>query len=155
MLEAPRRSAEFVRPGGIFAFALYRKTWCCPLWSIEKRWYRTPANAAGAVARSTYVNVAKLGMSLTSGLGAHVRHVADYPRENRGMDYLHDVHDWLGGYPYESISPTEADAVMHTLGFEFVRRNVRTDMLSRSGILGSGCDEYVYRRVGPEPSGAT
>ena len=23
--------------------------------------------------------------------------------KKRGMDFFHDVHDWLGGYPYESI----------------------------------------------------
>jgi hypothetical protein len=33
-------------------------------------------------------------------------YVSSY-RSNRGMDYLHDVHDWLGGYPYESISPSQ------------------------------------------------
>ena len=25
----------------------------------------------------------------------------------RGMDYYHDVHDWLGGYPCETILSTE------------------------------------------------
>lgn len=70
------------------------------------------------------------------------------------MDFLHDVHDWLGGFPYESISPKEVDTFMHALGFELIRRNVRKDMLSRTGILGSGCDEYVYRRVGTESFGA-
>ena len=153
MHEALRRAAALVRPGGMFAFALYRKTWCCALWKLEKRWYRDAGERSRRHARSTYLNVVKLGMLLTGR--SYRDYLAQYPGKNRGMDFLHDVHDWLGGFPYESISPKEVDTVMHTLGFELIRRNVRTDMLSRSGILGSGCDEYVYRRVGPEPSGAT
>jgi 2-polyprenyl-6-hydroxyphenyl methylase/3-demethylubiquinone-9 3-methyltransferase len=57
------------------------------------------------------------------------------------MDFLHDVRDWLGGYPYESISPAELDAILAPLGFTALKRNVKR----RSGLFGSGCDEYVYR----------
>src|SRR5437899_2745509 len=28
-------------------------------------------------------------------------------RSGRGMSWERDVHDWLGGYPYESASPAE------------------------------------------------
>ena len=31
-------------------------------------------------------------------------YVANYG-QSRGMDFYHDVHDWLGGWPYESILP--------------------------------------------------
>ena len=30
-----------------------------------------------------------------------------YPAENRGMDYWHDVRDWLGGLPFEFAAPEE------------------------------------------------
>jgi hypothetical protein len=61
------------------------------------------------------------------------------------MDFYHDLHDWLGGYPYESISPDEVDDLMRVLGFE-PRINYLKE--ARLGILGSGCDEYCYVRVG-------
>jgi 2-polyprenyl-6-hydroxyphenyl methylase/3-demethylubiquinone-9 3-methyltransferase len=67
-------------------------------------------------------------------------HIASY-RNKRGMDFLHDVRDWLGGYPYESIAPAELDAILVPLGFTGLKRNVKR----RSGLFGSGCDEYVYR----------
>jgi 2-polyprenyl-6-hydroxyphenyl methylase/3-demethylubiquinone-9 3-methyltransferase len=60
----------------------------------------------------------------------------------RGMDYLHDVHDWLGGYPYESVRPTEVAEILNRLGFAPVRSKVRP---YSTGVFGSGCDEYVYR----------
>jgi 2-polyprenyl-6-hydroxyphenyl methylase/3-demethylubiquinone-9 3-methyltransferase len=56
------------------------------------------------------------------------------------------VHDWLGGYPYESTTPAEVAAFMRERGFEqqkLVRWPVRA-----AGLLGSGCSEYVFRRSG-------
>ena len=64
---------------------------------------------------------------------------------NRGMNYEHDVHDWLGGYPYESIRPSEVAAELAKLGFEHVRSKVQP---YSTGLFGSGCDEFVYRRAG-------
>ncbi len=152
MHEALRRAAALVRPGGTFAFALYRRTWCCPLWKVEKRWYRDAGERGRQFARNAYVTVVRLGMLFTGR--SYTDYLAQYPMKNRGMDFLHDVHDWLGGFPYESISVDEVDAAMNSLGFARIRRNPRTDLLSRSGVLGSGCDEYVYRRNGPRGSSA-
>lgn len=71
------------------------------------------------------------------------RYLADDPKQ-RGMNFHHDVHDWMGGWPYESISPEQTDKHMSGLGFGCERKFV----VGRKtlGIFGSGCDEYVYRR---------
>jgi 2-polyprenyl-6-hydroxyphenyl methylase/3-demethylubiquinone-9 3-methyltransferase len=144
MHEAMRRAAALVSPGGLFACALYRKTWLCGLWAIEKRWYAQASGPQQAAARAVYRGLVRLGCLAT---GRRYReHVRNY-RVNRGMDFDHDVHDWLGGYPYESIAPSEVDRLLAELGFEAVARNVRNDLKSRSGLLGSGCDEYVFRHV--------
>ena len=63
---------------------------------------------------------------------------------SRGMSFEHDVHDWLGGYPYESITPTEMNEYMQSLGFSLVRQNIHPSGL---GLFGSGCDEYLYKQV--------
>lgn len=65
------------------------------------------------------------------------------------MSFYHDVHDWLGGYPYESILPHEVHRVMSELGFLQERVFVRRGRIfgRSSGLFGSGCDEYVYRRI--------
>jgi hypothetical protein len=66
------------------------------------------------------------------------------------MDYYRDVHDWLGGYPYESLRPHDVEAVMKLLGFSKIRSFVRNWFGAQLGLFGSGCDEYVYRKSGPD-----
>jgi hypothetical protein len=61
-----------------------------------------------------------------------------------GMDYIHDIHDWLGGFPYESTTPSQVSVVMDRLAFEHVRSFTRPGGL---GFFGPGCDEFVYRRI--------
>ena len=56
------------------------------------------------------------------------------------MDYLHNVHDCLGGYPYDFSSPAEVSTLMDRGGIDPVR------MFTKPGVfrvLGSGCDEFV------------
>lgn len=65
------------------------------------------------------------------------------------MDFEHDVHDWMGGWPYESISAAEVRTLMPDLGYSPVREFARKGRLFERdlGFFGSGCDEYVYRKV--------
>ena len=61
-----------------------------------------------------------------------------------GPGFPHDAHDWLGGWPYESISPAQTERFMSKLGFRRVRAFTRRGI--QLGLFGSGCDEYVYAR---------
>ena len=60
------------------------------------------------------------------------------------MEFGHDVHDWMGGYPYELISAPEVETFMRRIGFAHVRSFTSPLTI---GLFGSGCDEYVYRRM--------
>jgi 2-polyprenyl-6-hydroxyphenyl methylase/3-demethylubiquinone-9 3-methyltransferase len=60
------------------------------------------------------------------------------------MDLLHDAHDWLGGYPYETATATEIKTRLVHLGFSERRSFVTTPRLG--GLLGSGCSEFVFSR---------
>ncbi|MEJ2061218.1 MAG: class I SAM-dependent methyltransferase [Gammaproteobacteria bacterium] len=144
MDRAMRLAASLVADSGIFIFALYRKTWMCGSWKIEKRWYARASSKAQSRARSVYTFFVRLGLLL---MGRDFKRFVREYRGKRGMDYYHDVHDWMGGWPYESISPREVDSFMHKLGFSRVRSFVRPGNIlgRRHGIFGSGCDEYVYR----------
>lgn len=140
MYRALEQAAALVKPGGIFVFALYRKTRLGPVWTAIKRWYSSASPAAQARARAVYLLVMRLRFYLTGrDFAAYVR---DY-KGSRGMDFLHDVHDWIGGYPYEEISESQVDALMQKLNFQPVARWVEG---LQTGLLGSGCDEYVFRR---------
>jgi 2-polyprenyl-6-hydroxyphenyl methylase/3-demethylubiquinone-9 3-methyltransferase len=142
MHEALRRATQAVAPGGHFAFALYHRTRMCGFWRREKRWYAAASPRAQRVARAIYTALLRLRVGLTGG--DFRAYVANY-HSQRGMEFGHDVHDWMGGYPYESISAPEVAAFMQRLGFAHVRSFTSPLTI---GLFGSGCDEYVYRRIG-------
>lgn len=140
MVEAMRRAAAVVAPGGLLAIALYRKTYMCGFWTWEKRLYCRASPGVQRAIEAIYVMLYRLQLLLRGG--DFQRFCAEY-KSNRGMDFYHDVRDWLGGYPYESIAPAEVDALLQPLGFAPVRRVVHEKHL---GLFGSGCDEYVFRK---------
>jgi 2-polyprenyl-3-methyl-5-hydroxy-6-metoxy-1,4-benzoquinol methylase len=142
MRDALDAASRIVAPGGLFAFALYHRTRMCGMWRMEKRWYAGASPDAQRRARAIYVALFRLAFVLMRrDFGAYV---ANY-QSMRGMDFVHDVHDWMGGYPYESILSPEVDALMRPLGFTRVH-GMATPLTT--GIFGSGCDEYLYRRAG-------
>lgn len=141
MWDALDRASALVDPNGFFAVALYRKTPLCEAWRIEKRLYSRMPRPFQALWRSLFETLAILVM-LIRGRNP-VAYVANY-RKNRGMSWSHDVHDWLGGYPYESVRPDEIHSRFHILGLRLVREFV---LPPGRGLLGSGCDEYVARRA--------
>lgn len=146
LYRAFRSAAALVAPGGRFVFAVYSRTPLCWFWKLEKRWYSGATPTAQARARSLYVGLFRILYPMTHH-DSFSEFVAKYGAkygQMRGMDFYHDVHDWLGGWPYESISPAETERFMHRLGLRQVRAFVRERRTL--GLLGSGCDEYVYGR---------
>jgi len=144
MREAISLASRLVKPKGLFVFALYRKTRMCRFWAWEKRWYAKTSPGMQKLARSVYLCLFKGNMFI--GGKSFQNYLEEY-KCNRGMDFYHDVHDWMGGYPYESISPDEVDRLMRSLAFGLVRRFLREEsFLLKLGIFGGGNDEYVYRR---------
>jgi SAM-dependent methyltransferase len=138
MARAIKAAAGCTKPGGLFAVALYGKTRYCGMWKRIKRWYINASPDEQAWAERTYVRLFGAYLLLRGKcLGTHIR---NYNRK-RGMDFHHDVRDWIGGYPYESIAPDELAGLLAPLGFEIVWKNVKR----RSGLFGSGNDEFLLR----------
>ncbi|WP_425990624.1 class I SAM-dependent methyltransferase [Afipia sp. DC4300-2b1] len=140
MWEAVNKAAAMVAPNGLLALALYRTTYMDAFWKFEKRLYSGAPIFVQKFLKSGYVGAFRLA-SLIRGGEDFQTYVANY-KSSRGMDFDHDVHDWLGGYPYETTLAAEVDRRMIDLGFKAERIFARS---KTSGILGSGCDEYVYR----------
>ena len=141
MYRALSNAAGLVAPGGVFMIALYKKTPYCGPWLAIKRWYAkaTPQVQQRAMRVRTGLHRLVLGLAGRS----FDDYVRDYG-EKRGMDYYNDVHDWMGGYPYESISPQDCRAFVGGLGLSLER-----EFLSRrylTAFLGAGCDEYSFVR---------
>lgn len=140
MVRAIRAACRAVKPGGRLAIALYGKTRYCGIWTRIKRWYVQATPEQKKRAEDWYVRL--FGAYLLLRGKRLSSHIANY-RKKRGMDFYHDVRDWIGGYPYESIRPRELHAIVKPLGFELERQTVKR----RSGLFGSGNDEYVFRKT--------
>jgi SAM-dependent methyltransferase len=140
MWEAIDRARGLVTPGGLLVLALYRKTRFCGFWRHEKRVYSGAPPAVQALARQAYKTA--FGAALLAKGQNPIEHAREYGRSRRGMDWDHDVHDWLGGYPYESVSQLEMRQYAERTGLAELRAFASPPYL---GLWGSDCDEYVYR----------
>lgn len=144
MVTALRAASGMVGDEGVFLFALYRRTWLCGLWTIEKRWYASATPRAQRIAQRLYVGWYRI---LTGAARVVGRRRRNGGVRARGMEFHHDVHDWLGGFPYESILPAEVHRLMTDAGLTQRERFLCSPRAGRtSGLLGSGCDEYRYAR---------
>jgi 2-polyprenyl-6-hydroxyphenyl methylase/3-demethylubiquinone-9 3-methyltransferase len=134
--------ASLVRPGRTLMVALYRRTPLCWLWEHEKRFYSQASARTQSFIRLIYAT-AFLGAKAATGHDpfAYVRNFHSY----RGMRWHNNVHDWLGGYPYESASPEELSAFFNRSGLSVER--AFTKPVAAHGVFGSHCDEYVLRRI--------
>ena len=142
MWRAIEHAATFTKPNGIFVLAIYNKTLLCGFWRFEKSIYSRASRPAQRGILAIY-RIAVYALQL-----ARLRnpwHRAAMYRVHRGMDQEHDFHDWLGGYPYESATPDEIRRFLSDRGFrlEHAQRLER----ARIGLLGTGCAEYVFRRL--------
>lgn len=162
MVAALRQAASMVKDGGVFIFALYRRTHLCGFWKWEKRWYSSASLPMQKVAQNVYFGWLRLIFALVSArkrLRTMFRQTADVVAEDdggldsyidtyrafRGMDFRHDMHDWLGGFPYESALPDDVDLLMTECGLRHRASYLCTKGRGKThGLLGSGCDEYVY-----------
>ena len=142
MWRAIRTAAERVKPGGLFAVALYRKTPFCWAWRFEKAAYTAAPDWLRAPWRWGFMLVNLLAVAIVRRRNPYTW-VREY-KERRGMSFRHDINDWLGGYPYESAAAAEVDTFMQDRGFSRVRAFIKKS--PAFGLFGSGCDEFVFRR---------
>jgi SAM-dependent methyltransferase len=142
MWRAPECVARFVRPGGLLAVAIYRRTPVCAFRKREKKFYSSAPAPICLLIRSLY-KTAYLSAIAASGRNPF-GYVFNYHNRTRGMSFHHDIHDWLGGYPYESASPDELAGFMAQHGLSIERSFQRPAAVK--GFFGSHCDELVARR---------
>lgn len=140
MWRAIERAAALVRPGGRLAIAIYAATTCDPLWKAEKKFYVRAPRPMQWLVRQFFM-AALLARKACFGENP-IAYVRNY-FELRGMHFSHDVHDWLGGYPYETAGASELIERISALGF----KQLRSFALPKTiGLFGSGCAEFVFER---------
>lgn len=140
LFRALERAASLVAPGGFLVLALYRRSALDRFWIAEKRLYSAASPGLQKAIRSLF-KVIYLSAIAASGRNP-VAYIRNYANE-RGMNWSHDVHDWLGGYPYEPIDANELESAISKMDFEvdiMVERPVRA-----LGLFGVPCNEYRLR----------
>lgn len=140
MWPAISHAASLVPKNGLFALAIYQSTPLCPLWRVEKRLYSSAPTSIQFAMRAVYKSVFIAGLVATGRNPA--KFIKDY--RLRGMEWSIDVHDWLGGYPYESASAEQIMAALRDCGMSPRRIDSR---LAGLGIFSANCAEFVAARV--------
>jgi 2-polyprenyl-3-methyl-5-hydroxy-6-metoxy-1,4-benzoquinol methylase len=142
MWDALEHAAIPVPPSGRLFIAIYNDTGTqSRRWHWIKRTYNELPRAARppfAVAVTLPSEVKSLAAAVLRGRPLqYIRSWTEY-RRLRGMSRVHDILDWVGGYPYEYATP---EAI-----FDFYR--ARGFMLTRMacGGVGLGCNQFVFER---------
>jgi hypothetical protein len=140
MWRAIERAAALVKPGGQFAIAIYSTTRFDGFWKVEKRIYaRSPTPVQWCI-RAGYIAALMARYAVTQRNPVAI--VKNYA-EQRGMNFSHDAHDWLGGYPYETATAAELRNRIGAMGFAEQRA---FPLPVTWGVFGAGCHEFVFQR---------
>jgi 2-polyprenyl-6-hydroxyphenyl methylase/3-demethylubiquinone-9 3-methyltransferase len=131
-----------VKTGGLLFIAIYNDCGeVSRLWLERKRRY----NSLPKILRPFYAvyvwmpqELRALAGSMRSGeLGTYFRELTS-ASSGRGMSWLHDVIDWVGGYPYEYASVRDITDFYRRDGFEPVKIRENSSY---------GCHQLVFKRV--------
>lgn len=133
------RACSHVGPGGLLIVAVYDHTPLCRAWQIEKRMYSRLPPWARALPRALFGSALLARLALSSKRSP--REILASYWTKRGMDFWHDVDDWLGGYPYQSATNAEVIRFARARGF---RLSDRSSTKRTIGLFGAGCCEYVF-----------
>jgi SAM-dependent methyltransferase len=142
MWQAIDNAVGKVKPGGILSIAIYNnveqrlggsKMW----WHIKRTYNRAPTPVRRAM---EYAWIAKFVLRQVATLRNPVAAIRDYSTTaGRGMDFFHDLRDWLGGFPYEYATAGELFNHLHgKFGLQLEYLNTHD---------GHGCNELTLRRM--------
>ena len=144
MWRAIEIASRLVAPGGSLAIAIYAKTRMDLFWKVEKWIYCRSPIPFQWIVRQAYVGAYLVNQLVRKKKGP-LTVFREY-KSKRGMDFLHDIHDWLGGYPYETADATEIREKLASFGFSESRSFVVPPSF---GLFGTGCSEFVFSKVPP------
>lgn len=105
--------SKLVAPGGQLIIAIYNRHWSSPLWWWIKRLY---ASSPGWIRTTMIVSAYPL---LRFALWVMTGRANS---DSRGMDFYHDVIDWIGGFPYEYSDPKSVENCLKATGFRLLKR---------------------------------
>lgn len=132
MTQAIKNACELVAADGWFICAIYNRHWSSFFWKAVKWIYNKLPSPFQRLLVALLYPVIYLAKWLVTGQNPK--------KKKRGMDFFHDVVDWVGGYPYEYAGVEEILKLVGGLGFECVR--------CIPAQVPTGCNEFVFKRTG-------
>jgi SAM-dependent methyltransferase len=130
--DAIEHAARLLAENGLLYIALYTTTPKSPYWIRVKKRYNQ-----ASVFEKSMMEIGFIGGQLCKTLFVRfqnpIRYVLDY-KKKRGMAYLTDVRDWLGGYPYEDAKIEEV--------LRFARSQFHLELINLK--TGAANTEYLF-----------
>ena len=130
MEKAFANCAGLVKPGGQLIVAIYNCHWSSPLWKRIKQLYCRLPRAGQKTMIGICVPVIYLAKLLVTRRNPL--------KKERGMDFLVDIVDWVGGYPYEYATVDEVLDLGTKNGLQMLRVSPAT--------VPTGCNEFVFTK---------
>lgn len=127
MRHALALSAQRVRPGGKFMIAIYNRHWSSPLWTMIKALYNRLPAAGKRLLVWAFAPIILVAKFFSTGRNPI--------RQRRGMDFFHNLIDWLGGYPYEYASIPEMMTMLESHRMQVLR--------TIPAEVPTGCNEFI------------
>jgi len=128
MQQAFANCAGLVKPGGQLIVAIYNRHWSSPLWEHIKHFYCRLPHIGQKTMIGLFVPVIYLAKLLVTRRN---------PLEkDRGMDFLIDIVDWVGGYPYEYASIDDVRGLGMANGLDLLR--------IIPAEVPTGCNEFIF-----------
>lgn len=135
-------ASSLLKKNGVIFLALYQKTKLCKFWELEKRFYVNSPKIIQKIIRTLFKTLYISGLIVSK---KNPKVFFQNYKEKRGMEWHYDIHDWLGGYPYESIKRRDLEIFLNKKGFVIENYFYKKNKLF--GLLGSHCDEFIARKV--------
>ncbi len=128
MQQALQNAVQLVRPGGQFVISIYNRHITSPVWVGIKWLYNQLPKFLQKLLIWMFAPVIFMAKGLVTRKNPLTMH-------RHGMDFMYNVVDWLGGYPYEYVSVTEMQQTLQKLGADSIR--------VIPAQVPTGCNEFV------------
>lgn len=137
MWEAIENTILKVKPGGLLAISIYNKVSnhrdSSKMWWRIKYFYNRSPKLLRIIIVDLYILKVILGF-IRRGINP-IREIKAYGE--RGMDFFHDVKDWVGGFPYEYASAEEV--------IQFIKKVHNSDLIFINKENGNACNEFTFQ----------
>lgn len=130
MRQALVNSCSLVADNGYFICSIYNQHWSSFLWKGVKWSYNYMPPMLQPLMVWLFYPIIYLAKWIVTGKNPK--------RKQRGMDFYHDVVDWVGGYPYEYASEHQIQKMVSEQGFKM--------LAVFPARVPTGANEYIFRK---------